>query len=126
MNKEGSRDEFRFLKWPIYGDAKLLVKSVFEVTEALPARHKFDLGTQLNRSALSILLNIAEGSGKNSDVDFNHFLNIAMGSLNETMAGLDLAHDHRLLSTKEFEKLKTDLLNIGRQLGGFKKKLINK
>lgn len=115
------RNEFRFVEWPVYITTKKFANTIFYITEKFPQQHKFDLGSQLNRSALSILLNIAEGSGKHSDVDFNRFLNISMGSVHETFAGLDLALDHHLLSTEEFGSAKEQLLNIAKQLGGFKK-----
>lgn len=126
MKKEVSRDEFRFLNWKVYQDAKQIIHSVLEITAKFPSVHRFGLGDQLNRSAISIILNIAEGSGKNSDPDMNHFFNIALGSLNETVAGLDIAHDNSLLSTDRFKKLKIELVQIGKQLNGFKKKLVSR
>ena len=115
--------EFRFLNWPVYQDAKSIVNSIFTLTSNFPNHLKFELGGQLNRSAISILLNIAEGSGKNSDADFRRFLSISTGSVYETLAGLDIAHDNKLISRERFSQLHKDLFSLARQLGGFRKKL---
>lgn len=116
-------NEFRFLDWPVYKNAKDLVKEIYRITNRFPQGFKYELGGQINRSAISITLNIAEGSGKNSDRELNRFFDIAIGSIYETIAGLDLAYDNNLISNKEFEELITKCKNIARQLGGFKRKI---
>ena len=116
-------NEFRFLEWNVYKNAKDLVREVYKFTNKFPQNFKYELGGQINRSTISIVLNIAEGSGKNSDKELNRFFNIAIGSINETIAGLDIACSNNLISKQEFEKLVEELKNIARQLGGFKKKL---
>ncbi len=116
-------EDFRFLEWPIYKDAKEVVNLVFALTNKFPQHFRYELGSQMNRSAISIVLNIAEGSGKRSDKDFAHFLNIAHGSLYETLAGFDLALSNRLVSGDQFSDLHARLLGIAKQLGGFRKKL---
>ena len=116
-------DEFRFLKWSVYKDAKDLVKEIYKITNNFPQKFKYELGNQINKSAISVVLNIAEGSGKNSDKELNRFFDIAIGSVYETIAGIDMAYSNKLIPSKEFEKLITNLKDIARQLGGFKKKL---
>jgi len=116
-------DGFRFLEWPVYADAKDMVRSIFSVTNKFPQGLRIELGSQINRAAISVLLNVAEGSGKNSDKDFSRFLNIAIGSIYETVAGLDIAKDAELIGEKEFSELVKKLLSIAKQLGGFKKEL---
>lgn len=75
------------------------------------------------RSALSVVLNIAEGSGKNSDKELNRYFNIAIGSLNETLAVADVIKDLELINAKNFEEIFNLCESISKQLGGFKKKL---
>lgn len=117
------QDNFRFLDWQVYKDAKELFSLVLEITKKLPAGTPFGVKDQLIRSALSILLNIAEGSGKSSDKDFARFLDIAMGSVYETYACIDTLHENNMLLKKDFEEAYILLKSIRKQLGGLKKKL---
>ena len=116
-------EEFRFLNWEVYQEAKDSVRKIYNITDKFPQNFKYELGGQINRSSISIALNIAEGAGKNSDKELNRFFDIAMGSTYETIAGLDLAYESNLLSKKEFEQIAEKCKNIARQLGSFKKKL---
>lgn len=85
---------------------------------------KFDyLANQIRRSSLSVILNIAEGSAKISDKDFNRYLEMAMGSVNETVAGLEVAQEMNLIEKDIFLALENSYSQIVNQLGGFSKKL---
>ena len=117
-------ERFRFLEWEVYRDAKEVVSIILKLVRELPNEYRFEMGNQVIRSTLSIALNIAEGSGKGSDKDFNHFLNISMGSLNETLAAVDIFRDNKLITEEKFSEIKLKLESISNQLGGFKKTLI--
>jgi len=116
-------DAFRFRDWKVYQDARILVSEIYQITGNFPQAFQFSLVSQLNRAALSIVLNIAEGSGKDSDKELNRFFNIAIGSVNEVVAALEVALDCKLISVEVFNKKLEQLLIISKQLGGFKRKL---
>ncbi len=111
---------FRFLDFKVYIDAKKFYKSIVLVSNQLK---DFSLKDQIRRASLSIVLNIAEGSAKESDREFYRFLQIALGSVNEVCACLDVMKDNTLISKEVFEKLTIDCENIAKQLGGFCKML---
>lgn len=67
----------------IWKDGIKLVKEVYGLSILLPEKEKFGLKTQICRAAVSVPSNIAEGSSRNSEVEFKRFLEIAMGSLFE-------------------------------------------
>ncbi len=69
------RHNFRELK--IWKEGMNIVKSVYILTSQLPADERFGLVSQINRCAVSIPSNIAEGSGRTSNKEFLHFLNIS-------------------------------------------------
>jgi four helix bundle protein len=77
----------------------------------------------MRRSSLSICLNIAEGSAKRSDKDFNRYIEIALGSINETVAAIDLCFGEKLLTKEKFDQHLKQAENITRQLGGFSRSL---
>ena len=113
---------FRFQKFRVYQDAKVFHRKIVFLTKNFPSEFWY-LKDQLRRASLSIILQIAEGSAKSSDKDFNRYLGIALGSGNETAAGLDVAFGEDLISQQDFLdalKMNETLVN---QLGSFSKKL---
>ena len=113
---------FRFLDFAVYNAAKKLNREIVILTRKFPKEY-WELGDQIRRSSLSVCLNIAEGSAKTSDKDFRRYLENALGSINETVSGLDIALDASLLTQKEFEGYLLSAELIAKQLGGFAKKL---
>lgn len=116
-------DKFRFLNWKVYQESKELFSLILKIVKKLPKEYRFELGSQIIRSGLSIILNIAEGSGKSTDKELNHYFNIALGSLSETLAALDVLKDNGLITSEEFNRFFRKMEEISNQLGGFKKKL---
>ena len=114
---------FRFQNFPVYPKIKNFVKNVFLIASKFPSKYQYDLGSQIRRAAISVLLNVAEGSGRGSDKDFNRFLNIAIGSICEAIAGLDIALDNDLVSKEDYQNLYKKGESIKNQLGGLSKKL---
>ena len=116
-------NKFRFLEWQVYKDSKQVVSHVINIVKNIPKEYRFELGSQIIRAAFSIVLNIAEGSGKTSDRELNRFIEISLGSLNELIAALDVLRDISLVSAEDFDLIYKKLYSISNQLGGFKKKL---
>ena len=112
------RHNFRELK--IWKDSMNLTKNVYALTSQLPDEEKFGLKSQLNRCTISIPSNIAEGSGRTSNKEFNHFLNISLSSSYELEMQLILLND---LFNIDLNEILTELHNLQRMIGGFKKTL---
>lgn len=64
--------------------------NIYEFTAGLPADEKYNLVSQLRRSAVSVPLNIAEGSAAATNVEFGRFLGYAYRSLKEAITSLEL------------------------------------
>ncbi|MCL4200229.1 four helix bundle protein [Patescibacteria group bacterium] len=115
-------ETFRFLRFQVYTDSKVFFATCITITQSFP-RPFWELGEQLRRAALSVSLNIAEGSAKYSDKDFHRFLEIAQGSITESLACCDIAKDHKLIQENQFNHLFELGMSIAKQIGGLSKKV---
>ncbi len=75
----------------VWQKAMDLVVEIYSLTRTFPKDELFGLTNQLRRAAVSIALNIAEGAGCESDVEFARFLDIALRSTYETVTALQIA-----------------------------------
>lgn len=112
------RHNFRELV--IWTKAIDVVTSLYLLVGELPNDEKFGLKSQMSRSAVSIPSNIAEGSGRSTDKDFNRFLDIALSSSYELETQLILSQK---LFGIEVEKLMKDINELQKMIGGFKRSL---
>ena len=82
-----------FKKLIIWQKARELVKDVYLITRKFPKEELFGLTSQIRRATVSIALNIVEGSGRGTNKDFAHFLDVAFGSALEVEAQIILSLD---------------------------------
>ena len=113
-------DKFTFFDLRGYKEAKLLVREVYSLMDKFPKYETYALSDQLRRAVVSVPSNIAEESGRFSIKEKIHFLEIAYGSLTETLCQLDIAHDLNYINDKEFEEEKERIDVIGKQLSGLR------
>jgi four helix bundle protein len=92
---------------------KLLVST----TEQFSRGYGF-LVDQLNRAALSISANIAEGNGRFTKADRKHFFIIARGSVQECVPLLELARRRKSIDEPKHAELKSQLEEISKMLSG--------
>lgn len=115
--------QFKFLEWQVYNDSQELFTDILKIVNETPKEYRFELGNQIIRSSLSVVLNIAEGSGKQSNKELNRYIEIAFGSLYETLAGIDTLRRNSMIGNKKFKSIHDKISSICKQLGGFKKKI---
>ncbi|MBN2023155.1 MAG: four helix bundle protein [Pirellulales bacterium] len=108
---------FVFEKLLVYQKAISFADNICTLTRDLP-RSYFFLANQLNRAALSIAANIAEGNGRFTKADRRNFFGIARGSVQECVPLLELAARQGLLESKGHEQLKADLEEIAKMISG--------
>jgi four helix bundle protein len=82
-----------------------LAKIIYEVTSGFPVKEKHGLGGQIQRSAVSISANIAEGQARNSKKEFRYFLGISLGSLAELETLLTIANEIAYISKSKIAEL---------------------
>ena len=91
----------RFEDLVAWQKARLFANDVFNASRGQSFRKDFGLNDQINRSALSVTANIAEGFDRGSRAEFARFLVIAKGSCAETRSHLYMAQDRGYLSAAE-------------------------
>ena len=85
-----------------------------DIISKLPRELRYDLGGQIIRSCFSVILNIAEGSGKKTDKELNRYFDISLGSLNETVAGIDVLLDNGFITKEQFDTVTQKAENISK------------
>jgi four helix bundle protein len=100
----------------IYKKARELLKKIYSITEENEKlRMDFAMRDQIRRSAISVVINIAEGYGRGVK-HFKSYLKISVGSVNEVIATLSIIEDIYLINTKE---LRNNYEYLARQISAF-------
>ena len=82
-----------FRKLEIWKESMKLTKMTYSVTAELPSDELYGIKSQLNRASVSVPSNIAEGSARTTNLDFNRFLSISLGSAFELETQLILVQE---------------------------------
>ncbi|MCC6741265.1 MAG: four helix bundle protein [Planctomycetia bacterium] len=99
-------------------EARALRSEIYRLSRMPSFRTDPELRSQIRRSALSAMSNIAEGFERNSPAQFSHFLGIAKASAAETRSQLYAALDDGLITRSEFEKASESARSVSRLCGG--------
>jgi len=102
----------------IWKQGILLVKEIYKIAQKLPSEEKFGLKSQITRAAVSIPSNIAEGSSRNSEVEFKRFLEIALGSLFEVETQLIIIRELELIESEELKIIFELIAKEGKMING--------
>jgi four helix bundle protein len=93
-----------------------LVAAVYNATDRFPKQQQFGLTAQLQRAAVSVPSNIAEGKGRQTDRDYVSFLYRARGSLLEVETQIQIAQRLSYLSVEHTANLLGKCEQLGRSL----------
>jgi four helix bundle protein len=115
----------RYKELKVWQKAIDLAVDVYQVTEKLPKEEKYGLISQINRAVVSVPSNIAEGAGRNTNKDFDHFLGIALGSSFELDTQLIISNRLKYLEDEKFQKLESELEHLQNMLVKLKNSLNN-
>ena len=99
--------------------SKDLTIEIYRITKNSLFAKDFGLSNQIQRAAVSIPSNIAEGFGRGGNKEFLQFLSIAKGSLYELKTQLIIAFEIGYINEIEYNKLKNDSEEIGKIITGF-------
>lgn len=103
-----------------------LVKQIYMQTKSFPIEERYGLTAQIQRSAVSIPSNIAEGCGRNLEKELIQFISIAHASSYELETQIIIARELNLLSSEIFETINSIIQEVQKMLYAFKKTIISK
>ena len=107
----------------VWQDSREFVKSIYELTSSTKFAKDFGLKDQIQRAAVSIMNNIAEGFERNNNKEFILFLKYSKGSAGEVRSMLYVAFDLNYISKSAFDKCYENVINIITQISNFIKYL---
>lgn len=112
-----------FREYKVWQDAVAYATDVYNVTSKMPWFEKKGLCDQLQRAAVSISSNIAEGAAKPTDADFARFLDTALGSAYEVETQLLISKNVGYINEELYKSLLEELVAIEKQLTAFINKI---
>jgi four helix bundle protein len=100
-----------------------ICKVIFELTKQFPVDERFGLISQMNRCAVSIPSNIAEGCGRKSNKELYQFLNIALGSSFELETQIIIAKEFNYITTEKADIICELIVQAQKMINGLQKSL---
>jgi len=113
---------YNFENLEVYKLANELVKEIYNLSKKFPRSEDFILTAQLKRAAISVILNIAEGSSR-AKKEFARFVEIALGSLIEVKTCCILAKNLEYITQSDFSQIITKIDELFFKLLNLKKYL---
>ncbi|NUO03520.1 MAG: four helix bundle protein [Saprospiraceae bacterium] len=115
-----------FRNLQVWKDSIDLAVEMYKITGAFPVAERYNLASQLNKSAVSVPSNIAEGAGRNTIGEFNNFLGIATGSSYEMETQFIIANRLGFVREEQFIPIVEKMHSIQRMTYSLKSSLLNK
>ena len=119
-------ETFTFEKLEAWKKARFLVKDTYTLISKLPTTERFGLSSQLGRAIISVPSNLAEGCGRPSIKERIHFIEIAYGSLMESLTQLIVANDLGFINDIEFNDIRSRIEEVAKIISGLRKSLISR
>lgn len=115
--------QFAYRKLVVYQHSRAYVKLVYNFLEFFPQKEEYALCAQLRRASVSIPSNIAEACGRYSKKEQLHFVEIAFGSVYETVCQFEIALDLNYINEEQMKEIDTRAVDITKMLSGWRKTL---
>ena len=119
-------ETYQFERLSAWQKAKELALAVYRLVAKFPQYEQYALSSQLRRSVISVPSNIAEGTGRISNKEKIHFLEISYGSLMETYCQLQIALELKYISEEDLNLIKPLFFETTRLISGLRNSYISK
>ncbi|MBA3680955.1 MAG: four helix bundle protein [Bacteroidetes bacterium] len=114
-----------FKKLIIWQDAMTLCDLIYNYTESLPVKEKYNLINQLEKCGVSIPSNIADGSGKRTSNHFSEFLTTSLSSSYEAETQLLICQKRKYGNEEELNNLLSQVNELQKKIFNFRETIIN-
>ena len=115
---------FYFQNLDVWKNSKELALEVYKVARSLPKSEQFNIVSQINRAAISVPSNLAEGVSRKSFKEQARFTSISFGSLMELLNLLIISHELGYISENSFNQIQSKIEIIAKQLNALRKSQI--
>ena len=119
-------EDFYYRKLKIYHQAKEIVVDIYNLSKHFPPQESYGLTNQIQRAAVSIPSNIAEGMGRFSIKERLHFIEISYGSLMEVMCQLEIAETLNYITNEDLAIEEKKITEVAKMLIGLRRNLEDK
>lgn len=116
-NKEPERYIFDFEKLQVYKESRQFLREIFKISSNLPRNYQFSIGDQIRRAAISIVNNIAEGSGKIYKKEKSQFYRVSLNSARECIPMLSFLEEEKIIDNNCYLELRKNCIYICNMLG---------
>lgn len=112
-----------YRKYNVWQKAHGLVLEVYKLTAEYPKSEQYGLISQINRAAVSIPTNIAEGCGRETQKELIRFLYISSGSTHELEYLIFLSRDLNYITADQSETIFSEITEIKKMLSSLIRKI---
>ncbi len=117
---------YSFEKLEVWKEARVFTKDIYQLTNQFPTKEQYCLSQQLQRAAVSIVSNLAEGLSRSSHKEQIRFIEISYGSLMEVYCQLLVSFDLGYIKEVELNEIKVKIDQIASKLGALKNYQVKK
>ena len=119
-------EDFYYRKLKVYHQSKEIVVDIYNLSKLFPPQESYGLTNQIQRAAVSIPSNIAEGMGRFSIKERLHFIEISYGSLMEVMCQLEIAETLNYITNEDLAIEEKKITEVAKMLIGLRRNLEDK
>ena len=119
-------EDFYYRTLKVYHQSKEIVVDIYNLSKLFPPQESYGLTNQIQRAAVSIPSNIAEGMGRFSIKERLHFIEISYGSLMEVMCQLEIAETLNYITNEDLAIEEKKITEVAKMLIGLRRNLEDK
>ena len=116
-------EKFRFENLEVWKKGIEINNEIFDLSDEISKLNYYKFGDQLRSASLSIVNNIAEGSGSNSKKEFILFLNYSRRSVFEVSNMIIVLNRRKIITNERSDEFLKKLIEISKMITGFKNSL---